>query len=208
MKKSEYLFVLIVPFLFYSCQPATSKDYGDPVNRDTMTQHPIQNKINPASDSILSSDSPTESEIENIQTSNENSELKNPSASISKHKVRKEKYAQIRFYRDQIDFGNITEGDSLEFQFDFINEGNDELIFEHVEMSCGCTSLEYPKEPVQPGETGKIKVMYDSNGKVGRQAPNITLVSNSRKNRYSILELKGVVYPQEKKEESDSTNQG
>ncbi|MFZ9451806.1 MAG: DUF1573 domain-containing protein, partial [Bacteroidia bacterium] len=46
------------------------------------------------------------------------------------------------------------------------------------EGSCGCTVPEYPKDPIPPGESGIIKVTFNSEQKQGKQEKTITVVTN------------------------------
>ncbi|WP_294477354.1 DUF1573 domain-containing protein [uncultured Bacteroides sp.] len=45
-------------------------------------------------------------------------------------------------------------------EFSFTNSGNNPLFIEDVSTSCGCTTVEYPKEPVLPGKNLVLKVKY------------------------------------------------
>lgn len=40
------------------------------------------------------------------------------------------------------------------------NIGDTPLIFNYVETSCGCTSVEWPKEPIAHGHAGTVKLAY------------------------------------------------
>lgn len=42
----------------------------------------------------------------------------------------------------------------------FINAGNNPLVIENVSTSCGCTTVEYTKEPVQPGRSSTLRIKY------------------------------------------------
>lgn len=44
--------------------------------------------------------------------------------------------------------------------FPIKNVGNNRLIIEHVNTSCGCISVTYSKEPVLPGEIINLEVTY------------------------------------------------
>ena len=44
--------------------------------------------------------------------------------------------------------------------FELTNTGNSPLVIIDVATSCGCTSTEYNREPVQPGESVELKVRY------------------------------------------------
>src|SRR4028118_1304797 len=64
------------------------------------------------------------------------------------------------------DFGKITDGEKVEFSFRFKNTGKNPLVVSEASASCGCTVPEKPDEPIRPGETGFIKVAFNSQGRV------------------------------------------
>jgi hypothetical protein len=90
------------------------------------------------------------------------------------------------------DFGTINEGEKVNFNFRFKNTGKHPLIVASAQASCGCTVPEKPEEPIQPGETGVLKVVFNSLGKVGPAHKTINVVSNAYPSFPTLL-LKGVV---------------
>ena len=58
------------------------------------------------------------------------------------------------------DFGTIKQDSENKFIFSFTNTGKEPLIIENAKGSCGCTVPQYPKEPIPPGGTGEIEVVY------------------------------------------------
>lgn len=95
----------------------------------------------------------------------------------------------MSFEEDKHDFGDIHQGDKVEHVFEFENTGNEPLIITNVQTTCGCTAPEWPRDPVAPGQSGKIKVVFNSTGKMGRQNKVITVVSNASSplNRVTIV---------------------
>ncbi len=95
----------------------------------------------------------------------------------------------MSFEEDKHDFGDIFQGDKVEHVFEFENTGNEPLIITNVQTTCGCTAPEWPRDPVAPGQSGKIKVVFNSTGKMGRQNKVITVVSNATSplNRVTIV---------------------
>lgn len=91
-------------------------------------------------------------------------------------------------------FGTINEGEKVTYDFDFKNEGNTPLIISSASGSCGCTVPEYPKDPIQPGASGTIKVMFNSDGKSGHQRKSVTVMTNSQKGVH-ILNIETDVTP-------------
>lgn len=74
-------------------------------------------------------------------------------------------YPAITFEKELHDFGNVTEGEVVEYSFKFTNTGEKDLLIKSAEASCGCTVPEWPKEPIKPGESGYMKVKFDSKGR-------------------------------------------
>lgn len=72
--------------------------------------------------------------------------------------------AEIEFYETAHDFGTLKEGEVVECTFKYKNIGNAPLSLLYVEADCGCTVPEYSKGEILPGEEGKIKAVFDSNG--------------------------------------------
>jgi hypothetical protein len=85
----------------------------------------------------------------------------------------------IKFEKELYDFGVITEGESVEHEFKFKNEGKTPLIISDATATCGCTVPEYPTKPIKPGDGGIIKVVFNSQGKVGVQDKVVSITSNS-----------------------------
>jgi len=84
----------------------------------------------------------------------------------------------IKLEEEEHDFGRITQGEKVSFAFKFRNTGGANLIITSAAGSCGCTVPEWPKEPILPGKEGKINVIFNSEGKSGRQEKTITIVTN------------------------------
>lgn len=76
-------------------------------------------------------------------------------------------------------FGKITEGEKVTFNFRFKNSGNKPMVITNTSASCGCTVPEKPEKPIMPGEEGFIKVVFNSSGKVGHNQKNITVMANT-----------------------------
>ncbi|MEQ8416341.1 MAG: DUF1573 domain-containing protein [Imperialibacter sp.] len=86
---------------------------------------------------------------------------------------------EIKFEESTHDFGDITQGDKVEYVFAFANKGTEPLILSRVLTTCGCTAPSWPKEPIAPGEKGEVKVSFNSTGKMGMQNKVITIISNA-----------------------------
>src|SRR5690242_2657497 len=64
-------------------------------------------------------------------------------------------------------FGTFDMGPQKVYEFEFTNVGNEPLIITGAMASCGCTTPEWPKEPILPGKSNKITVRYNSAGHPG-----------------------------------------
>lgn len=106
---------------------------------------------------------------------------------------------QIAFEETEFDFGEIHQGDKVEHVFNFTNTGNAPLILNNVMTTCGCTAPEWPKEPIQPGESNQIKIRFNSTGKSGRQNKIITIQANIPGSTTRI-KIMAMVLPPEKEE--------
>jgi hypothetical protein len=85
----------------------------------------------------------------------------------------------FKFKNESYDFGQITEGEQVSYDFAFKNTGSTPLIITGATATCGCTIPEYPKEPIAPNGEGVISVMFDSKGKAGMQNKVITITANT-----------------------------
>lgn len=89
-------------------------------------------------------------------------------------------------------FNTIEEGAVVEHEFKFRNDGEYPLILNNITSSCGCTTPEWPKEPIESKQTSSIKVRFDSKNKSGAQVKTITVYANTEP-AYTELRLRGFV---------------
>jgi hypothetical protein len=85
---------------------------------------------------------------------------------------------EIAFEEEEFDFGRITQGETVSHTFKFTNTGKSNLIITGANGSCGCTVPEWPKEPILPGQEGRINVVFHSEGKKGQQEKTVTVATN------------------------------
>lgn len=107
------------------------------------------------------------------------------------------KYAKIKFEKKTHKYGKIPQNSDGSCSFEFKNVGDAPLVLTAVRSSCGCTVAKWPRDPVMPGKTDKIKVNYDTRrrGVINKQ---ITVRSNA-KNGTVVLKIRGQVIKQPKK---------
>jgi len=85
----------------------------------------------------------------------------------------------VQFSEEAFNFGQITQGEKVAHSFEFTNTGDADLVIVSAKGSCGCTVPEWPKEPIAPGAVGKIDVVFNSDGKKGKQHKRVTIVANT-----------------------------
>jgi hypothetical protein len=103
----------------------------------------------------------------------------------------------MKFDKMVYDFGRINEGDIVKTQFKFTNAGKVVLLISHAQASCGCTVPTTPKDPIKPGESNVIDVVFNSVGKRGETIKTITLQANTEP-RETVLSIKATVIPKDK----------
>ncbi|MDD4830426.1 MAG: DUF1573 domain-containing protein [Bacteroidales bacterium] len=89
------------------------------------------------------------------------------------------------------DYGTIEVGSPGKCEFKFTNKKETPLVLSKVRAACGCTTPEWPKDPIFPGKTGIITVKYNTNS-IGQFNKTITVNSNAV-NSNVVLRIRGNV---------------
>jgi len=88
--------------------------------------------------------------------------------------------AKLQWDKSNYDFGEVQQGERVEYTFKFYNTGNEPLMITNVTTQCGCTAPKgWPRDPIQPGNRGEITLVFDSTGKFGRVNKVATVMSNA-----------------------------
>lgn len=98
----------------------------------------------------------------------------------------------LKFNKETHDFGKLNEGPIATYSFEVTNTGTAPVVINNAQPSCGCTTPEWPKDPIMPGAKGLIKVGYNTSGRPGNFTKTITVTSNAE-NGTIILTIKGSV---------------
>jgi hypothetical protein len=78
------------------------------------------------------------------------------------------------------DFGEMTQGDVVQYAYKFTNTGTEPLIITNVAVSCGCTTpKDWPRDPIAVNGKGEIVVAFNSTNKMSKQNKVITITSNA-----------------------------
>ena len=62
----------------------------------------------------------------------------------------------------ELDFGSFPKEEKQECSFALTNTGKGLLVIQDITTSCGCTKVEYSKEPVRLGGVLEVKVIYEA----------------------------------------------
>ena len=87
--------------------------------------------------------------------------------------------ARMEFAETEYQFGEVDEGAVVRHTFAFTNTGEVPLLITDARSTCGCTVPSYPKEPVAPGDSGTVEVVFNTAHKNGRQRKPVTLTANT-----------------------------
>jgi len=89
-------------------------------------------------------------------------------------------------------FGFVKRGEIIKNQFEITNSGNAPLLLTDAEISCSCTTVDFPKQPILPGQKVKVLVIFNTTTVYGRQDRVVYLSSNDPKGPHK-LRYKGTV---------------
>lgn len=108
------------------------------------------------------------------------------------------KMAKIKFDNMSFDFGTTIEGSKVRHSYHFTNTGNVALVINDARSTCGCTIPTYPKNPIAPGLSDSIVVVFNTEDKMNGQRKPVTITANTFPAETKIY-LTGIVKPKPKK---------
>lgn len=101
------------------------------------------------------------------------------------------------------DLGTFREVDGkVSHIFTFTNTASSPVVIERVKPDCGCTAVNYSREPVMAGEKGSIEIVFDPDRFSGRFSKSVTVYSAGGRNR-NLLTVKGTVIGRPRSVEDD-----
>ena len=102
------------------------------------------------------------------------------------------KAPQLTIDSPVFDFGEVIEGEKLEHSFLIKNTGEASLVISSAKSSCGCTVSKFPKDPILQGQSAEVLVVFNTEGKIGKQNKTVTLLTNTVP-RAKVLTIKGYI---------------
>ena len=118
-------------------------------------------------------------------------------ASTPEEKARKNRQ-EIWFEEYMHDYGEIQQDGDGSWSFVFKNLGEEAFIINRVRSTCGCTVPDWPKEPIEPGASGEITVIYNTRT-TGTFLKSVIVYSTAA-NSPVKLQIKGKVVAKEPSE--------
>jgi hypothetical protein len=100
----------------------------------------------------------------------------------------------FKFAEETHDFGVIKRGPPAPHTFEFTNVGTEPIIVMNVTPSCGCTNVDWSKNPVLPGQKGFIRLELKTEEQHGIFHKEVYIQSNAKtprgEKRYTLY-IKG-----------------
>ena len=93
---------------------------------------------------------------------------------------------QMTFDKETIELGKMKKGDKRTFDYVFTNTGTETIEIEIV-SGCDCTTLDWTRKPIKPGQKGTINVIFDSKEKEMTEKSvdvDIYLKNKDKKNQF------------------------
>ncbi|MCB9284959.1 MAG: DUF1573 domain-containing protein [Lewinellaceae bacterium] len=81
----------------------------------------------------------------------------------------------MSFAQRSFDLGKVKKGEKRSLTYTFTNLG-DQVLEVDLISACDCTTVDYDYKPVNPGESGVIKMVFDSSEKEEAETINIDIL--------------------------------
>ncbi len=104
-------------------------------------------------------------------------------------------YAETTIEFDKLihNFKQVNQGEIVGCYFKITNTGKNPLVIYNIEPGCGCTTVNFPQEPILPGGKGEIEVRFDTRGLKGNQYKVIRVDANVEKRSRELVITANVI---------------
>jgi len=92
----------------------------------------------------------------------------------------------IKWKTTEINLGEIPQNKPVTIEFEFTNDAASPVVISSVQASCGCTSTNFVKTPVLPGESTMITAVFNAATK-GTFKKQINVITTAEKNPITLL---------------------
>ena len=103
------------------------------------------------------------------------------------------KAPKLKFEKTIMEFGSVDEGEPVSAEFTFTNTGKSNLEIRELKANCKCTKIEAEPKEVKPGDTGKVILTFNTDGRKGVQHQQVTVFSNDPRHSMQMIALRGTV---------------
>jgi len=97
----------------------------------------------------------------------------------------------VKWSKESFDFGKIKQNKPVTVEFEVTNVGNAPLLLVKVEPACNCTTSDYTKSPIMPGQKGIVKVSFDAKN-LGNFSKSVNVTTNAKES-LTIIKFFGTV---------------
>lgn len=104
--------------------------------------------------------------------------------------MRAQARAEVREWKKS--FGTVPKGEVVKLHYTINNTGDQPLLIHDAEVACSCTSVDYPAQPLRPGQSGAVTVTFNTKTVYERQDRIVYLHSNDPRSPLK-LRFKGFV---------------
>lgn len=103
----------------------------------------------------------------------------NPSYSADNNDYFFQNPTTIQFLSDEYNFDTIPVNRTIVRSIQYVNTGKSPYFITDIKVSCGCTIPSYDNRPIAPGDTGTVKIEYNSAKKNGFNMNKLSLFGNT-----------------------------
>ena len=93
--------------------------------------------------------------------------------------------------KKSLNFGEIKMGTTKMLELSFTNTGKKTLVLTDVYTNCGCTTVDWPKDPFPPGKSGTLKINYNPT-ETGPFNKLIYVYTNAQ-NSSETIQIEGII---------------
>ena len=96
----------------------------------------------------------------------------------------------VIFEQDMI-IAEFASGDTAPrtFEYEFINKGIRPLVISRLVSTCSCAKAEYDKRVIKPGERGVIRLIYNPEGRLGKNVRRVFVYTDDNVQPSAVLLL-------------------
>ena len=100
---------------------------------------------------------------------------------------------RLSFAGTVYDFGEISiHAGKVTCQFECVNNSDSAVVILGVLANCGCTTSDYPRDPILPGERARVVVTYDTLGRPDGEFEKEVVLHTSAPQPRIALTVRGV----------------